>query len=174
MKRRANVYYRRGMTTFSRRETIGADRPLCSDLFGRSAAYEDAEAWHAMQSGFVIRDVPGSEKVLLSARSRPKSRTGHEDHLIVHQDTSVQVSLTKRGRDIHKLPETHSRPRSPYGRRGFRAGMGQRGLERLPHGAAAGSPKVRRRGDAECAKVRGAPPGRGSKETFPLPGDPCS
>ncbi|CAE7316139.1 unnamed protein product [Symbiodinium necroappetens] len=49
MKRRANVYY--------------------SDLFGRSAAYEDAE-------------------VLLSARSRPKSRTGHEDHLIVHQDWS--------------------------------------------------------------------------------------
>eukprot|EP00439_Symbiodinium_sp_Y106_P049666 s1840_g6.t1 len=58
MKRRANVYY--------------------SDLFGRSAAYEDAE-------------------VLLSARSRPKSRTGHEDHLIVHQDTSVQARIFGEG-----------------------------------------------------------------------------
>ena len=41
--------------------------------------------------GFLFMEHPNPEsnvllKVLLSARSRPKTRVGHEDHLIVHQD----------------------------------------------------------------------------------------
>jgi len=77
MKRRANVYY--------------------SDLFGRSAAYEDPE-------------------VLLSARSRPKSRAAHEDHLVVHQDWSdARTELLPGARrfggeatpDVRKSEELH-------------------------------------------------------------------